>query len=97
MPLPSEEPLPRAEFPHTAAVAEEMAAYASDHHYELVLDQIMVGIWSAAQHAANPSIDVKTVMIRCVQSSAAAAGRCDMGHATKPTRRPCRIAPTTNR
>src|SRR6266702_8727524 len=28
-------------------------------------------------------------------SSAAAAGRCDMGHATKPTRRTCRIAPTT--
>jgi AcrR family transcriptional regulator len=49
--------LPRAEFPHTAAVAEEMAGYASDRHYELVLDQIMVGIWSAAHRAANPSTD----------------------------------------
>ncbi|HEY0580634.1 MAG TPA: TetR/AcrR family transcriptional regulator [Chloroflexota bacterium] len=50
--------LPRAEFPHTAAVAEEMAGYASDRHYELVLDQIMVGIWSAAHRATNPSMDV---------------------------------------
>src|SRR5437867_2616961 len=30
-------------------------------------------------------------------SSTAAAGRCDMGHATKLTRRTCRIAPTTSR
>jgi hypothetical protein len=50
--------LPRAEYPHTAAVAEEMAGFASDNHYELVLDEIMVGIWSAAQRAANPSMDV---------------------------------------
>jgi hypothetical protein len=50
--------LPRSEYAHTAAVAEEMAAYASDRHYELVLDQIMVGIWSAAHRAANPSMDV---------------------------------------
>ena len=50
--------LPRSEYPHTAAVAEEMAAYASDRHYELVLDQIMVGIWSAAHRAANPTMDV---------------------------------------
>jgi AcrR family transcriptional regulator len=49
--------LPRSEYPHTAAVAEEMAAYARDHHYELVLDQIMVGIWSAAHGTANPSTD----------------------------------------
>jgi hypothetical protein len=50
--------LPRSEYPHTAAVAEEMAAYPSDRNYELLLDQIMVGIWSAAHCAANPSMDV---------------------------------------
>jgi AcrR family transcriptional regulator len=50
--------LPRADFPHTAAVAEEMAGYASDRHYELMLDQIMVGIWSAAHRATNPSMGV---------------------------------------
>ena len=49
---------PRSEYPHTAAVGEKMAAYASDRHYELVLDQIMVGIWSAAYRAANRSMDV---------------------------------------
>ena len=50
--------LPRSEYPHTAAVAEEMAGYASDRHYKLVLDQIIVGIWSAAHRAAYPSMDV---------------------------------------
>jgi hypothetical protein len=50
--------LARSEYPHTAAVAEEMAGYASDRHYELVLDQIMLGIWSAARRGANPSMDI---------------------------------------
>jgi len=40
----------------------------------LVLDQVMVGIWSAAHRAANPTMDVQAVMTRCVESSAAAAG-----------------------
>jgi AcrR family transcriptional regulator len=50
--------LPRAEVPHPAAVAEELAGYASDRHYELVLDQIIVGVRSAAHRATNPSMDV---------------------------------------
>jgi hypothetical protein len=47
--------LPRAEYPHTAAVAEEMAAYASDRHYELVLEQLLVGIRSVAPSDQTPS------------------------------------------
>src|SRR5437879_1817968 len=50
--------LPRSEYPHTAAVAEEKAAYASDRHYELVLEQMLVGIWSAANGDLNPSMGV---------------------------------------
>ena len=40
--------LPSAEFPHTAAVAREMADYASVRHYDLVLEQLLVGIQAAA-------------------------------------------------
>lgn len=33
--------LPVAEYPHTVAVAHELADYASDRHYEIVLDQLL--------------------------------------------------------
>jgi AcrR family transcriptional regulator len=36
--------LPPAEYPLTVAVADEMGAYGSDHHYELVLDQLLRGL-----------------------------------------------------
>jgi AcrR family transcriptional regulator len=41
--------LPPARYPHTAAVAAEMAGYASVRHYELVLDQLLAGIRAAAR------------------------------------------------
>lgn len=41
--------LPRSEYPHTAAVAAEMAGYASDRHYDLVLEQLLTGIRAAAR------------------------------------------------
>jgi AcrR family transcriptional regulator len=41
--------LPRAEYPLTAAVADELADYGSDRHYELVVDQLLVGVRSAAR------------------------------------------------
>ena len=41
--------LPRSEYPLTVAVAQEMEDYASDRHYELVLDQMLTGICSAAR------------------------------------------------
>jgi AcrR family transcriptional regulator len=41
--------LPLSEFPRTAAVAGEMANYASDRHYELVIDQLLAGVRSAAR------------------------------------------------
>lgn len=43
--------LSATEYPHTVAVAAEMAGYASDRHYELVLEQLLVGIHSAATHS----------------------------------------------
>ena len=39
---------PRTCAPHTADVAAEMAAYGSDRHYALMLDQLLLGIRSAA-------------------------------------------------
>jgi AcrR family transcriptional regulator len=36
--------LPPAMFPLTVGVAEEMGAYGSDEHYELVLDQLLRGL-----------------------------------------------------
>jgi len=36
--------LPREAFPLTVDVAEEMGAYGSDRHYELVLDQFLGGL-----------------------------------------------------
>jgi AcrR family transcriptional regulator len=36
--------LPPAMFPLTVGVAEEMGAYGSDEHYELVLDQLLGGL-----------------------------------------------------
>jgi AcrR family transcriptional regulator len=36
--------LPRAVFPLTVDVAEEMGAYGSDEHYEFVLDQFLSGL-----------------------------------------------------
>ncbi|MGH9151064.1 MAG: TetR/AcrR family transcriptional regulator, partial [Acidimicrobiales bacterium] len=41
--------LPHAEFPRTADVAGEMANYASDRHYELVIDQLLAGVRSATR------------------------------------------------
>ena len=41
--------LSSSEYPFTTAVAEEMAEYASDRHYDLVLAQLLVGIRSAAR------------------------------------------------
>jgi len=40
--------LPRADYPHTAAVAGEMVGYGSDRHYDLVLEQFLSGIRAAA-------------------------------------------------
>jgi AcrR family transcriptional regulator len=40
--------LSASEYPYTAAVAVEMAGYASDRHYELVLDQLLAGIRASA-------------------------------------------------
>jgi AcrR family transcriptional regulator len=45
--------LSRADYPHTAAVAVEMAGYASDRHYELVLEQLLAGIRLAAPEDPN--------------------------------------------
>jgi AcrR family transcriptional regulator len=42
--------LPRAAFPLTVDVAEEMGAYGSDEHYDFVLDQFLTGI-RATTHA----------------------------------------------
>jgi AcrR family transcriptional regulator len=42
--------LPRAVFPLTVDVAEEMGAYGSDEHYDFVLDQILTGV-RATTHA----------------------------------------------
>ena len=36
--------LPPTMFPLTVGVAEEMGAYGSDEHYELVLDQMLCGL-----------------------------------------------------
>ena len=36
--------LPPALFPLTVGVAEEMGAYGSDEHYELVLDRFLSGL-----------------------------------------------------
>jgi AcrR family transcriptional regulator len=44
--------LSRAEFPRTAAVAAEMAHYASERHYDLVLEQLLIGIQADATRAA---------------------------------------------
>jgi AcrR family transcriptional regulator len=40
--------LPRAEFPLTVDVANEMGAYGSDHHYDIVLDQLLRGLRATA-------------------------------------------------
>jgi AcrR family transcriptional regulator len=42
------EALPAAEFPLTASVAQEMGAYGSEAHYELVLGALVDGLASAA-------------------------------------------------
>ncbi|HEY3061494.1 MAG TPA: hypothetical protein VGL99_21200 [Chloroflexota bacterium] len=39
--------LPRFEYPHTAAVAEDMATYGNGRHYALVLKQFLVGVRTA--------------------------------------------------
>jgi hypothetical protein len=36
--------LPPDEFPNTVAVADQMANYGSDDHYDRVLDQLLMGI-----------------------------------------------------
>ena len=40
--------LPRAEYPLTVDVADEMGAYGSDDHYDFVLDQFLGGLRAAA-------------------------------------------------
>jgi AcrR family transcriptional regulator len=40
--------LPLSEYPHTAAVARDMALYGSDRHYGMVLEQLLAGIRSTA-------------------------------------------------
>lgn len=40
--------LPRSEYPLTVDVADELGAYGSDHHYELVLDQLLTGLRATA-------------------------------------------------
>jgi len=40
--------LPRTEYPLTADVADEIGAYGSDHHYDLVLDQFLSGLRATA-------------------------------------------------
>ena len=46
--------IPWSKFPLTAAVAEEMLAYGSDRHYELVLDHTLDGIRRAAEGLTGP-------------------------------------------
>lgn len=41
--------LPPAVFPHTAAIAGEMATYGNERHYALVLEQLLIGIRSTAR------------------------------------------------
>jgi AcrR family transcriptional regulator len=41
--------LPRDVYPHTVALAGEMGDYASDRHYELVLDQLLEGVGRTAR------------------------------------------------
>ena len=41
--------VPPGEFPHTTAVASDMAQYGHDHHYELVLDRLLAGIRAASR------------------------------------------------
>jgi hypothetical protein len=38
--------------PLTAAVADEIADYGSDRHYEVVMDQMLAGLRSAAVSTA---------------------------------------------
>ena len=40
--------LPRAAFPLTVDVADEMGAYGSDEHYDFVLDQLLSGLRNRA-------------------------------------------------
>jgi AcrR family transcriptional regulator len=40
--------LPRTEYPLTVDVADEIGAYGSDHHYDLVLDQLLSGLRATA-------------------------------------------------
>ena len=49
--------LPVAEYPHTVAAADELADYASDRHYDLVLDQLLPsspGSASRQSHGISP-------------------------------------------
>lgn len=46
--------LPPSVFPHTAAVAGEMATYGNDRHYELVLAQLLAGIQSSGAELTAP-------------------------------------------
>src|SRR5439155_10746872 len=39
--------LSNADFPLTVAVADEMAGYGSDRHYDLVMDQFLAGVRAA--------------------------------------------------
>jgi len=41
--------LPASTFPHTAAVAVEMASYGNDVHYALVLEQFIAGLQSTGR------------------------------------------------
>jgi len=50
--------LPRSEYPRTAAVADEMATYGNERHYDLVLEQLLAGIRSTARGDLNSSTGV---------------------------------------
>ena len=41
--------LPPGAFPLTVALAAEFGAYGSDEHYELVLDQLLLGLRAVAE------------------------------------------------
>jgi AcrR family transcriptional regulator len=43
--------LPRDLYPHTVELAAEMGRYASDRHYEIVLDQLLEGVGRIARRA----------------------------------------------
>ena len=42
--------LPRFDYPHTVAVAREMAGYGNDRHYHFILEHFLVGVRAYVSH-----------------------------------------------